>query len=156
VLDGYINSNILTFTQRYGEQKKFCKIAALWFRIYPKRTDRQCELHCSYGCRYIWLLFPPFSRKSAHFCGHTWSNVQQLGKKKCGKDFIFILKLIMLFDCTDFRETLNFSIALFEVLYRISPKSVRRCGRYWISPFIQYDWVHRSLCNSAVPDSCLN
>ena len=25
VLDGYIN-NILTFTQRYGEHKKFCKI----------------------------------------------------------------------------------------------------------------------------------
>ena len=31
VLDGYIN-NILTFTQRYGEHKKFCKKRKFKFR----------------------------------------------------------------------------------------------------------------------------
>jgi hypothetical protein len=79
------------------------RCAALWLRL---------QVHL----KFIYPLFAKLTTHSAHFCGHIWSNVQQLGKDKRGKIFIYILKLIMLFYSTDFRETLNFSIALFEVL----------------------------------------
>jgi len=84
VLDGYINSNILTFTQRYGEQKKFCKITALWFRIYPKQTDSvRCTVATAAGT--FDFYFPPFRENQHIFVDIPGRMFSSSEKRNAGK-----------------------------------------------------------------------
>jgi hypothetical protein len=55
----------------------------------------------------------------------------QLGQRdrECGRRFSCILKLAVLFAAPRV-ATLSVSVAVFGVLYRISPKSVSDCGGY--------------------------